>query len=63
MPCDAWSDDGVDGVYGEYRLTILDSVAQHPALGGIEISKTIRNDDPDQQLRTTFRVAAVKISV
>jgi hypothetical protein len=63
MPCDAWSDDGVDGVYGEYYLTVLSSVAKHPVLGSNQISKTIRNDDPDAQLNTSFRVAAVKISV
>jgi hypothetical protein len=63
MPCDAWSDDGVDGVYGEYYLTVLSSVAKHPVLGSNLISKTIRNDDPDAQLNTSFRVAAVKISV
>jgi hypothetical protein len=63
MPCDAWSDDGVDGVYGEYRLTVLSSVAKHPVLGSNQVSKFIRNDDPDTQLNTSFRVAAVKISV
>ena len=34
-----------------------------PVLGSNLISKTIRNDDPDAQLNTSFRVAAVKISV
>ncbi|MGC1467688.1 MAG: hypothetical protein WA792_18400 [Pseudolabrys sp.] len=63
MPCDAWSDDGVDGVYGEYRLTVLSSVTKHPVLGSNQISKFIRNDDPDTQLNTSFRVAAVKISM
>jgi hypothetical protein len=44
-------------------LTVLSSVAKHPVLGSNLISKTIRNDNPDAQLNTSFRVAAVKISV
>lgn len=62
MPCNAWSDDGVDGVYPEYYLTVLSSLAQTPFGGPILISKSIRNDDPSRY-NTTFQVAAVKISV
>lgn len=63
MPCAAWSDDGQDGLFPEYHLTVLSSAAKQPFAGPIQISKILRNDDPGGQLNTSFSAAAVKISV
>jgi hypothetical protein len=60
MPCAAWSDDGIDGVYGDYHLTIVSSIAKHWVLGSAQISKVIRNDN--STLNTSFCAAAVIVS-